>query len=65
MNQYEEKLKKNYEDFMAIVERESKKEIPFPQKNGVNLLRDLFKNPIEKEMNKVQHVRCVESITFS
>lgn len=30
MNQYEEKLKKNYEDFMAIVERESKKEIPFP-----------------------------------
>lgn len=28
--QYEDKLKKNYEEFMAIVERESKKEIPMP-----------------------------------
>ena len=50
---------------MTIVEKESKKEIPFPQKNGVNLLRDLFKNPIEKEMNKVQHIKCVDSISFS
>ena len=30
LNPYEEKLKKNYEDFMAIVEKESKKDIPFP-----------------------------------
>ena len=30
MNEYEEKLKKNYEDFMAIIDRESKKEIPMP-----------------------------------
>ena len=32
--QYEEKLKKNYEDFMAIVEKESKKEIPMPPQKG-------------------------------
>lgn len=38
---------------MAIIEKESKKEIPFPQKNGVNIIRELFKNPIEKELNKV------------
>ena len=31
---YEEKLKKNYEDFMAIVEKESKKEIPMPPQKG-------------------------------
>lgn len=36
-----------------------------PQKNGCSILRDLFKNPIEVEMNKVQHVKCLESIQFS
>lgn len=44
-NQYEEKLKKNYEEFMAIVERESKKEIPMPpQKSaaGGALIKELF-----------------------
>jgi hypothetical protein len=30
MNDYEEKLKKNYDDFMAIIDKESKKEIPMP-----------------------------------
>ena len=30
LNPYEEKLKKSYEDFMAIIEKESKKEIPLP-----------------------------------
>ena len=50
---------------MAIIEKESQKEIPLPQKNGQHLLQDLFKNPIEKEMNKVQHIKCVESIQFS
>jgi hypothetical protein len=65
LNQYEEKLKKNYEDFMAIIEKESKREIPLPEKNGNHLLKDLFKNPIEKEMNKVNHVKCIESIQYS
>jgi hypothetical protein len=46
-------LKKNYEDFMAIIEKESNKEIPMPPKNGLHLLRDLFANQIEAEMNKV------------
>lgn len=55
-------MKKSYEDFMAIIEKESKKEIPLPQKNGHSLLKDLFKNPIEKEMNKIDHIKCVESI---
>ncbi len=44
-NQYEEKLKKNYEEFMAIVELESKKEIPMPpQKSaaGGALIKELF-----------------------
>lgn len=50
---------------MAIIEKESKKEIPLPQKNGHSLLKDLFKNPIEKEMNKVKYIKCVESIQFS
>jgi hypothetical protein len=53
VSEYEERLKKNYEDFMTIIDRESKKEIPLPIKNGHSLLRDLFKNPIENEMNKV------------
>ncbi len=58
LSDYEERLKKNYEDFMAIVERESKKEIPMPPTNkahteGQHILRELFKNPIEVEMNKV------------
>jgi len=30
LNPYEEKLKKSYEDFMAIIEKESKKEILLP-----------------------------------
>ena len=47
---------------MAIVEKESKKEIPLPKKNGHSILRELFKNPIEIEMNKVQHIKCVDSI---
>jgi hypothetical protein len=38
----EEKMKKNYEDFMQIIEKESKKEVPLPKKhsngNSVNLL---------------------------
>lgn len=50
---------------MSIIEKESKREIPLPEKNGHHLLKDLFKNPIEKEMNKVQHVKCVENIQFS
>ena len=66
---YEEKLKKNYEEFMAIVERESKKEIPMPPQKGgqQSLIKELFRTipSIEQEMNKVQHIKCVESITFS
>lgn len=58
-------MKKNYEDFIAIIERESKKEIPLPQKNGEHLISDIFKNQIEKEMNKIEHVKCIESIQFS
>jgi len=50
---------------MQIIEKESKKEIPLPQKNGNSLFKDLFKNPIEKEMNKVNYVKCVENIQFS
>ena len=61
----EERLKKNYEDFMSIIEKESKKEIPLPQKSTGSVLKELFRNPIEAEMNKIQHVKCVESITFS
>ena len=67
----DEKLKKNYEEFMAIVERESKKEIPMPPQksaaSNVSLIRELFESTpsIEQEMNKVQHIKCVESISFS
>lgn len=50
---------------MAIIDKENKKEIPQPQKNGHTLLRDLFKNPIEAELNKISSVKCVESIQFS
>lgn len=28
-------------------------------------IKELFRNPIEKEMNKVKHVKCLESIQFS
>jgi protein TIF31 len=72
-SQYEEKLKKSYEDFMSIVERESKKEIPMPPSNKSgpqqqqSLIKELFLTTpsIESEMNKVQHVKCVDSISFS
>ena len=50
---------------MQLIEKESKKEIPQPKKDDSSLLNELFKNPIENEMNKVQHIKCVESITFS
>lgn len=50
---------------MAIIEKESKKEIPLPHKNGNSILRDLFKNQIETEMNKVSQTKCIESIQFS
>ena len=65
MNPYEERLKKNYQDFMSIIERESKNEIPLPEKNGQHLLRDLSKNPIDREMNKVNHIKCLESLQYS
>ena len=29
-SEYEERLKKNYEEFMNIIEKESKKELPLP-----------------------------------
>jgi hypothetical protein len=38
---------------MAIIEKESKKEIPLPHKNGQSILRDLFKNSLETDMNKI------------
>ncbi len=50
---------------MNIIESESKKEIPMPQKNDTSILSNLFRNPIEKEMNKVKQVKCVEDIVFS
>lgn len=54
---------------MAIVEQESKKEIPMPPKSssGQSLIKEIFRNTpsIEKEMNKVQQIKCVESITYS
>lgn len=55
---------------MSIVERESKKEIPLPPQGNNRpgaLIKDLFLTTpsIEGEMNKVQHIKCVESITFS
>jgi protein TIF31 len=51
---------------MSIIEKESKKEIPLPQKaNSQSVLKDLFKNPIEKEMNKLKPIKCIESISFS
>lgn len=54
---------------MAIVERESKKEIPMPPQKSASqsLVREIFLTTpsIEQEMNKVQAIRCVESITYS
>jgi hypothetical protein len=68
-SEYEERLKKSYEEFMSLVERESKKEIPMPppkkQSEGPSLLRELFRQTpsIEQEMNKVQtNIKCVETI---
>ena len=46
-SEYEERLKKSYEEFMSLVERESKKEIPMPppkrQTEGPQLIRELFR----------------------
>lgn len=58
-------MKKNYEDFLSIIDKESKKEIPLPFKNGHNVLDELFKNSINKDMNKIQHLKCLESLLFS
>jgi protein TIF31 len=71
-SEYEERLKKSYEEFMSLVERESKKEIPMPppkrQTEGPQLIRELFRQTpsIEAEMNKVQSgIKSVEAIQFS
>jgi hypothetical protein len=37
-------MKKNYEDFMKLIERDAKKEIPPPNKNYESILKDLYKN---------------------
>jgi hypothetical protein len=54
---------------MSIVERESKKEIPMPPQsnNRSTLIKDLFLTTpsIEGEMNKVQQIKCIDSISFS
>lgn len=50
---------------MKIIDNEQKKEIPLPHKNGSNLLNELFKNSIEIEMNKIQHVKCIDSLVYS
>jgi protein TIF31 len=50
---------------MAIIDKESKKEMPLPQKSGQSPLQELFRNPISTEMNKVSHVKCLESLQFS
>ena len=46
-SEYEERLKKSYEEFMSLVERESKKEVPMPppkrQTEGPQLIRELFR----------------------
>jgi hypothetical protein len=46
-SEYEERLKKSYEEFMSLVERESKKEIPMPppkkQAEGPSLIKELFR----------------------
>jgi hypothetical protein len=52
-------LKKNYDEFVKIIERESKKEVPLPlndsgSSESVSLLKDLFKGSMHNEMNKLQ-----------
>ena len=64
-SEQEEQLKKNYEEFMKIIEKEQTKQILLPQGATDHLLKDLFKNSIDAEMNKVQKVKCIESISFS
>jgi len=59
-------MKKNYEDFLKIIEQEQKKEIPLPKtKNGSTLLKDLFKSSMDSQINKIKHVKCVDSIQYS
>ena len=58
-------MKKNYEEFLKIIDKESKKEIPLPHKQTGNILTEIFKSSIEVEMNKIQHVRCLDSLQFS
>jgi hypothetical protein len=54
LSEKDEKLKKNYEEFLQMIEKESKKEIPLPPKfTNASILKELQKNSIEQEMNKV------------
>jgi protein TIF31 len=39
--------------------------LPLPQKNVINPLQELYLNPLAKEMSKVKHIKCVESISYS
>ena len=57
-------MKKNYEEFIKIIDRESKKDIPLPrnQAQSSSILRDLFKNSMESEMNNISYAKCIESI---
>lgn len=63
--QTDDKLKKKYEDLLSLIDRESKNEIPLPSNGCKSLLKDLFEKQIQSEMNKILHVKCVDSITFS
>jgi hypothetical protein len=44
----DEKLKKNHDEFIQMIEKESKKEIPLPPKfTNTSILKELSKSSIE------------------
>jgi hypothetical protein len=53
LTEQEEKLKKDYEEFRAKIEKDQKNELPQPLKNTPNLLNELFKSSIQSDMNKI------------
>lgn len=73
-NEQDEKLKQNYEDFMEVIKSQQAQtsSIQVPDKDqsksaqSMSILKDLFNGAIStSNLNKLNHVKCIESIQFS
>lgn len=66
----EQRLKKNYEEFLEVVKTNQTIEMKSPEKdrnqNMTNPLKDFFSNAISLSgLKKLKHIKCLESLQYS